>query len=280
VEPPKAVEVHPPVQKVEEPVAAEEIEVVCRGCGHRLELEEFYCGICGASRPSEDASSGDLQSKWASLWHLKQAADIRKSEASEESDVESEEPAPASKSESLSPDLEPATAVRILPTTEQAPEQALEQALAPAVTGAPWTSANRTRQWLDSFTTQPRRRWLARHRANLYLATAGILLFAVIAGWGSRATSEAGTGTRQGKGSSAPQLSLFEKALVDLGLAVPPPSPSYRGNPDARVWEDERTALYYCSGSDLYGKTERGKFSTQHEAQLDQFEPAFRRPCD
>jgi hypothetical protein len=67
---------------------------------------------------------------------------------------------------------------------------------------------------------------------------------------------------------------------VELGLAVPPPSPAYRGNPDTRVWEDERTALYYCPGSDLYGKTERGKFATQREAQQDQFEPTFRRPCD
>ena len=67
-----------------EPPVVPDTPVVCRGCGHQLEDEESYCGLCGAPRPNEDAASGDLQSKWASLWHLKQAADIRKNEAAEE----------------------------------------------------------------------------------------------------------------------------------------------------------------------------------------------------
>ncbi len=68
------------------PPTVEELdaEVVCRACGHELENQESYCGLCGAPRPSDDHASGDLQSKWASLWHLKQAADIRKNEAAEQ----------------------------------------------------------------------------------------------------------------------------------------------------------------------------------------------------
>ena len=86
--------------------------------------------------------------------------------------------------------------------------------------------------------------------------------------------------TARHRSSPAPQLTLFEKALVELGLAVPPPTPVYLGNPDARVWVDLRTALYYCQGADLYGKTERGKFTSQRDAQQDQFEPSFRKPCE
>ena len=82
------------------------------------------------------------------------------------------------------------------------------------------------------------------------------------------------------KHSPRPNLSLFEKMLVNLGLAEAPPTPVYLGNPNARVWVDLHTALYYCSGSDLYGKTPGGKFTTQRDAQLDQFEPAARKNCD
>lgn len=256
------------------PLASEEPEavVVCRACGHELEKQESYCGLCGAPRPGDDHASGDLQSKWASLWHLKQAADIRKNDAAKEIEGdEAEDVAPAeAKKELLA--LEPAS-------VEAAATVTAQEATAKVPAVAPWVSASQTRRWFDSFNTPPRKIWLAKHRANLYLATAAVLLLAVIAGWGSH-SDPVGAAARPGKNPPPPQLNFFEKALIELGLAVPPPSPAYRGNPDTRVWEDEHTALYYCPGSDLYGKTERGKFSTQREAQLDQFEPAFRRPCE
>jgi hypothetical protein len=84
----------------------------------------------------------------------------------------------------------------------------------------------------------------------------------------------------QSKAPAQPSLTLFEKMLINLGLAEPPPAPVYLGNPNAPVWVDLHTALYYCSDSDLYGKTQRGKFTTQRDAQLDQFEPAARKNCD
>jgi hypothetical protein len=77
------------------------------------------------------------------------------------------------------------------------------------------------------------------------------------------------------------QLTWFESLLVELGLAeVPAHAPTYVGNPDVRVWIDVHTALYYCPGSDLYGKTPGGRFSTQRAAQQDQFEPASRAACE
>jgi hypothetical protein len=81
--------------------------------------------------------------------------------------------------------------------------------------------------------------------------------------------------------SSQPQLSWFSSWLVNLGLAeAPPRAPAYVGNPDAPVWVDVHTALYYCKGSDLYGKTPGGRFSTQRDAQEDQFESASRLACE
>ena len=58
------------------------------------------------------------------------------------------------------------------------------------------------------------------------------------------------------------------------------PSEIYKGNPDAKVWIDTRSGLYYCKGEDVYGKTPHGKFAKQRNAQLDQFEPANRQGCD
>jgi DNA-binding NarL/FixJ family response regulator len=58
------------------------------------------------------------------------------------------------------------------------------------------------------------------------------------------------------------------------------PSEIYKGNPDVKVWIDMKTGLYYCPGSQEYGKTARGKYAKQRNAQLDEFEPANRKGCD
>jgi hypothetical protein len=82
------------------------------------------------------------------------------------------------------------------------------------------------------------------------------------------------------KNPAEPQLTAFEKLMVNLGLAEAPPVPVYLGNPDRQVWVDLHTALYYCPGSERYGKTAGGRYETQRSAQLDQFESASRRACD
>ena len=155
----------------------------------------------------------------------------------------------------------------------------------------PWGSARRAHQWLETVKKQQSHRaeWLShqwqRRRANVYLVLAALILLLVISGWGIRPTTTtvAGNASRATKAQSpaTPQsdLTLFERLLVNVGLAEAPPAPSYRGNPDTQVWVDVHTALYHCPGSDLYGKTADGKFSTQQDAQRDQFEPANRKVC-
>jgi hypothetical protein len=151
----------------------------------------------------------------------------------------------------------------------------------------PWTSAAKARRWLESVSGQsPTKLFLMRHRANIYLGVASAILLAVLLGWGVRPVpSRPAASTRTASGSAkknppAPDLTLFEQILVSLGLAEAPEPPAYLGNPNIRVWVDLHTALYYCPGADLYGKTTAGKFTNQRDAQQDQFEPASRRPCD
>jgi len=155
----------------------------------------------------------------------------------------------------------------------------------------PWGSAKKAQAWLETVKTNqgPRAEWLAqqwqRRRANIYVVMAAVILLLVISGWGIRPAGTKAAGNAVPAQNSKPQappppqLTLFEKLMVNLGLAEPPPAPVYMGNPNAQVWVDVHTALYYCSGSDLYGKTADGKFTTQRDAQQDQFEPSNRKAC-
>ncbi len=179
----------------------------------------------------------------------------------------------------------------------QVPPHELENVskeIAPVVhTDAPWSSAAKARSFLEALnqTRSPgalARFWRER-RGDFYLAVAVILVLFAIR-WGMlsnhsvRATDGAPTvaGNALRRKPPADDLSLFDKLLINLGLAEAPEAPEYKylGNPNTQVWIDTHTALYYCPGSDLYGKTAKGRFTSQHEAQLDQFEPASRRACD
>ena len=139
----------------------------------------------------------------------------------------------------------------------------------------PWVSAARTRRWLEALEANgPARRWLGLHRSDLYLAVAIVILAFSIGLLVHNPQAVAQSKNPQ------PKLSLFEKILVALDLAEPPANPVYAGNPNTMVWVDVHTALYYCPGAELYGKTEGGKLTMQRDAQIDQFQPAERRACN
>lgn len=156
-----------------------------------------------------------------------------------------------------------------------------------------WSSAAKARDFLESLSATRSPNALARfwrsRRGDFYLAVAVILMVVVIRWgiWSNHAVGATGGGTtvsgsanRHKRAAPDADLSLLDKVLIGLGLAEAPEEPEYRGNPETQVWIDLHTALYYCPGSDLYGKTPKGKLSTQREAQLDQFEPASRKACD
>jgi hypothetical protein len=153
-----------------------------------------------------------------------------------------------------------------------------------------WSSARKARQWLDQLKNEPKPSfaWLSqvweKQRATIYLAIAALILLLAIAQIGFSGGRRQPTASFAAKSHrhkvAALHLTLFEQLLVGLGLAEAPPAPTYQGNPNVQVWVDIHTALYYCPGADLYGKTNGGRFTTQIEAQQDQFEPANRQVCD
>jgi putative methionine-R-sulfoxide reductase with GAF domain len=274
----------PPAPKpvVAEPErSAETVTSQCRGCGNELLEEESYCGICGAARAS---GVQDIQSKWASMWHMQQAQQRSPRFAAEHA----LELTPMDVSESKSP-AEPVIDVEAEPiSVPHGIRITVDEN--PSVEGgsSPWTSAASTRRWLES--QRPGREWLLHqwnfNRANIYLGVAVVLFLMVLTGLGSRSArnyfgqTASAAYSRSGKHPAPRQLSLLERAMVATGIAEAPVAPTYLGNPNAKVWVDLHTALYYCQGSDPYGNTPGGKFATQLEAQQDSFEPAFRKACE
>jgi len=276
-------------------------ETVCPQCGYQFGEQELFCGRCGTARPAASSPSGDLQSKWASMWHMQQAAENKQHEETEAATDESEVDRPTLGEERSSHEASPELSLELRKMMEELSHEGdeteavpvgdsalvingevAEDALAPAVlepgkTQSPWASATKANKWLESLNPKsPGGIWLAKHRADLYVAGAVVLLLIVLSGVGMHPTES----HTQSKNPAQPNLTLFEKLLINLGLAEPPPAPVYLGNPNASVWVDMKHALYYCSDSDLYGKTPGGRYATQRDAQLDQFEPAARKNCD
>ncbi len=128
------------------------------------------------------------------------------------------------------------------------------------------------------------------HWADVCLATSALLLGASLtwAFWPqpkSIATATDPSAATSAATSEAPpaqpQLTAFEQLLVSMGLAeAPPPPVTYTGTPTTKVWVDTHSALYYCPGAEPYGKTPKGMYLTQHDAQVDNFQPARGQPCD
>ena len=196
---------------------------------------------------------------------------------------------------------EPSLALQLAETSPERPQQTatpevkpevkkeIKEIAEPTPVPAPdWSSALSARQFLEQLAGGKRKGsliqfWNAR-RGDIYLGIAVILVVCVIR-WGHwsshpvKATAPP-TPTATRKPPAAPELSLFDRMLISLGLAQAPEPPEDKGNPATEVWVDLRTGLYYCPSTDLYGKTPKGKYTTQRDAQLDQFQPAYRKACD
>jgi hypothetical protein len=303
----------PPIPMLAPPAKAI-TETTCSECGSTLGSREFFCEDCGAPAAREN-SPGALQKSWASLWEMHHASESSKT--SEEENQHPEEWYPASKSAPVSEDepeevdLFPAELQEIVgqfalpeddeeePVPHKIASDSVKKGMAlvpsapPTIATAdnvpaapprpsPWGSAAKARAWLDSLKTQqPSKDWLSEewrlHRGNIYIALSAAFLLVVVFQWAMQPTPGAA-------GSQPRELSGYEQILVDLGLAEAPapevPQTASPGNPDTKVWVDVHTALYYCPGAELYGKTPNGRVATQLDAQRDNFQPSTRKACD
>ncbi len=293
------------------------MDPICHSCGRHFRDEEYFCGTCGLTRFVSESANGGLQSKWASLWYLQKtnqgasSTERLHSRGSRDDHGKTEEfgrqevpppilaepvlPQRSREAFALADDSHPDWSIAPRSPSNAAPSAAAaaamqsvsadeiqsNQILVSSAIGNLDVSAPLPRPALsggDGFG----RFWHA-HRAEAYLGIAILLLIVALSGLGKTSLETAGSpqsAAARRKNPPKPKLTTFEQLLVGLGLAEPPPAPVYEGNPDTQVWVDLRTALYYCPGTDLFGATSKGQMTTQRSAQLDQFQPADRKPCD
>jgi len=244
----------------------------CRVCGRPFLANEAFCGNCSMPRVAA-VPSEDLQSKWASLWYMQQAQEV----LDERGESAESQPAEASHLE-----LQTRESISWQEQGDEQQEESVWRHPEPVVDSVPKNHEPANTMSLDYGAIAPpswddmiRAAWkrgakMVRRRPGrrgAVVAMALLLLLVVWSAWPAPASSN---------------LTWFESVLVELGLAqVPSRTPAApTGNPRVRVWVDVHTALYYCPGSDLYGKTPGGQFESQRSAQEDQFEPATGTVCE
>ena len=238
----------------------------CRVCGMPLGIDEAFCGFCSMPRGSLSPSE-DLQSKWASLWYMQRA----KGALQEEQTDVAKAPSTAATQDLVPEDnkaevaivrAEPTPLTRVLRARTE-----VEDSRA-AVRSAPEVEVSKG---ADSFPFSEHPPFWERtahsakgHWRDAVLASVAIALaYGLISAWP--------------KGSSP---TWFQSLMVRFGvMQARSQAPVFAGNPDVRVWLDVHTQLYYCEGSDLYGKTPDGEFTTQHNAQSDGYQSASNATC-
>jgi hypothetical protein len=282
---------------------AEPLATCCRVCGRPFGPDEAFCGKCSMPRVAGTPSE-NLQSKWASMWFMQQAQETLQEQTP--APVPPRLTAPKNEIRNVEPSRQPwqkqqfaidapsAASATPTPTQEQIPtEIVFEHTPLPETQSQSlslWAhqESSRSSAWNEEISEtgstdalfkiklSTRRNFdvlkskiqKSGRTARVALVSGALLL--VLAAWSFWPSS----------GTSS-QFSWVESLLVELGLAqVPQGAPVHEaGSPDVRVWVDVHTALYYCPGSDMYGKTPGGHFSTQKAAQEDQFESATRVVC-
>ncbi len=278
----------------------------CRKCGSKLSAAEQFCGKCGTPRFVEEEATSLLNALPLNGSSLRRRSDGTGDTLAHDARWDANQagdglapPTDLGENADLNASVFAVTREDTL-VAHDAAERGLQEALSgesatallvPQADELTWSSASKARDFLEALSAPGkigglRRFWNAR-RGDVYLAVAVILVAGVIR-WGVWSNYSGGTGGTTGSGSlsgrkPAPDedLSAFDKLLIALGLAeAPPAAPEYKGNPETQVWVDLHTALYYCPGADLYGKTPKGKYTNQRDAQMDRFEPAYRKVCD
>ena len=282
---------------------------LCHNCGQKLVGDEQFCGECGAAR-TQARRPASTPNKAVPFWLQARKKEPRnpaiqlprepRTDATHANSaaIESDESSlltiiPSVNLQSSGGERsEPAGPEIVIPEVQDAANDSEAEA-APSeevlVPTPDWSSALSARQFLEQLAAGNRKNalvqfWNAR-RGDIYLGIAVILVICAIR-WGiwsnrpvSATAAPAATATNH-KQPSEPELSSFDRMLISLGLAEAPAPPEDKGNPAAPVWIDLHTGLYYCAGTDLYGKTPQGKYTSQRDAQLDQFQPAYRKACD
>ncbi len=270
-------------------LSPDDLETVCRHCGALKLADEVRCLHCGLDqfRPGER-----MQQQLASMWRMSREHDLHEEATSQDKPELDSKSAPGGDSD-LPSDLTSDSVVENFEVAKRGRSSPLEtpidantnlaEAEATAVdtltTHKPMSNMPTTETIATDASNRiqpvPLRKRLSDvrgalrgYRANVYLAAAVVLALAALM-WPTTSSARRDA------------LSPMERMLIALGIAeAPAPVVHSEGNPSIDVWVDPHTALYYCPGEELYGKTADGRIASQHDAQVDRFQPAGRAVCE
>ena len=57
------------------------------------------------------------------------------------------------------------------------------------------------------------------------------------------------------------------------------PKANPAGSPNVKVWVNTKSGIYHCPGTSSYGKTQKGAYMTQKDAQAKKYRPANGKVC-
>jgi hypothetical protein len=239
---------------------------LCRICGRPFATDEAFCGFCSMPKPIGAIENG-LQSKWASLWFMQRAQGSLREGPADSVHVpaiaatEELEDLSVPRVDVMAPS-EPSALTRIL----QAGTQSNAYTGIETFRGYDVPEAETPFPFSDGPPIQDRVARFARRRWRDFLLAIVALSLAY--------------GLKTAWPKSHSQLTWFQSLMVEAGLMhAPDRNAVFAGAPDVRVWLDVHTQLYYCEGTDLYGKTPDGEFTTQHNAQSDGYQSASNATC-
>lgn len=253
-----------PKSAIETVSVSKNAEQSCRICGRPFGANEAFCGFCSMPRFAT-APAKELQSKWASLWFMQQAHNAMEDRPSPEEDP-SARPRPAENTSSVQPAAMPVASVPTAAIEEVAPAAERSETFSyfkPVVEtyDAPDSDDifGEKSLWsrLREFSGKVGLKDIA------LMVIAALLAFGVFSAWPS----------------SSGGLTWFQSTMIRLGIYHSAARSSVYGNPDLNVWVDAQTAVYYCPGSEQYGNTAEGHFTTQREALQAHSQPASGLAC-
>jgi hypothetical protein len=254
----------PPESSVNPLSVSKNAEQSCRICGRSFGANEAFCGFCSMPRFAT-APAKELQSKWASLWYMQQAQDVLEERPSTIEPPSARTP-PAENTSSVEPVLAPATAVSSA-TTEQ-PALAAERGESFSYF-KPLAETYDAPDSDDIFGEKSLWSRLRGFRSKVGLKDAVLAVIATMLAFGVFSAWP----------SSSGGLTWFQSTMIRFGIYHSAARSPVYGNPDLNVWVDAQTAVYYCPGSEQYGNTAEGHFTTQREALQAHSQPASGLAC-